>query len=116
MLDRSSFFSPLREANTKRQQEWDPDGQLTLAYRGNELAGEVGEACNKIKKLERERLGLRGTRTTLAEAAEELADVVICTDLIAMQLGIDLARAVQDKFNATSEKYGLETQLCLKFG
>jgi len=42
--------------------------------------------------------------------------VVICTDLIAMQLGIDLARAVQDKFNATSEKYGLETQLCLKFG
>jgi len=115
MLDKS-FLDPLRSANIARQAEWDPDSQLTLSYRGNELAGEVGEACNKIKKLERERMGLRGTRTTLAEAAEELADVVICTDLIAMQLGIDLARAIEEKFNATSEKYGLETQLCLKFG
>lgn len=101
----------LRIANRVREREWDPDGAITLAYRGNELAGEVGEACNIIKKLERERIGLRGTRATKADLAEELADVLICLDMIAMQAGIDLAGAVRDKFNDTSRKYGLTTRL-----
>jgi NTP pyrophosphatase (non-canonical NTP hydrolase) len=51
---------------------------LSLAYKGNELAGEAGEACNVIKKLERERLGMPGSRDTVAHLAEELADVIIC--------------------------------------
>ncbi|MDQ0314813.1 MazG-like family protein [Amorphus orientalis] len=102
----------LRSANETRQAEWDPDDRITLAYRGNEMAGEVGEACNVIKKLERERLGIAGSRATLAQLAEELADVVICADLIAMQAGIDLlGEAVPAKFNATSEKTGLRTRL-----
>jgi NTP pyrophosphatase (non-canonical NTP hydrolase) len=101
----------LRLANATRQREWDPDDSITLAYRGNELAGEVGEACNVVKKLERERLGVRGSRATAQQLAEELADVVICVDLIAMHVGIDLADAVRRKFNATSEKYGLRTLL-----
>lgn len=100
----------LRVANTARQREWDPSDAITLAYRGNELAGEVGEACNVIKKLERERLGIRGSRAGLDALAEELADVLICLDLIAMQAGIDLGDATMRKFNATSEKYGLETR------
>ena len=53
-------LADLRAANVTRQKEWDSLGQLTLAYRGNELAGEVGEACNVIKKLEREKLGIKG--------------------------------------------------------
>jgi NTP pyrophosphatase (non-canonical NTP hydrolase) len=101
----------LRSANAARQREWDSNNQITLAYRGNELAGEVGEACNVIKKLERERMGIRGSRDTLDHLAEELADVVICCDLIAMGAGIDLNAAVQAKFNATSEKVGLATRL-----
>lgn len=102
----------LRRANLARQQEWDPNDQITLAYRGNELAGEVGEACNVIKKIERERLGINGSRDTVAHLAEELADVVICADLIAMHEGIDLlGTAVPAKFNATSEKVGLKTRL-----
>lgn len=101
----------LRNANVVRQKEWDTDNRISLSYRGNELAGEVGEACNLIKKLERERLGIRGSQTTAEALAEELADVVICVDLIAMQEGIDLDKAIRDKFNATSEKYGLKTRL-----
>lgn len=103
------MLSILRQANERRQQEWDPTNAITVEYRGNELAGEVGEACNVIKKLARERLGIRGTRATKAQLAEELADVVICVDLIAMQMGIDLAHAVEEKFNATSAKYKLCT-------
>jgi NTP pyrophosphatase (non-canonical NTP hydrolase) len=101
----------LRNANLTRQREWDPADTITLAYRGNELAGEVGEACNIIKKLERARLGIRGSRATTEMLAEELADVVICLDLIAMQARIDLGAAVREKFNGTSEKYGLATRI-----
>lgn len=106
-----SEFSRLRAANRARQAEWDPSDDITLSYRGNELAGEVGEACNVIKKLERERLGIRGSRDTVEHLAEELADVIICVDLIAMAEGIDLDDAVARKFNATSEKVGLKTRL-----
>jgi NTP pyrophosphatase (non-canonical NTP hydrolase) len=100
----------LREANIVREQEWG-GGKLDMSFRGNELAGEVGEACNIIKKLERERLGIRGSRASVGQLAEELADVVICVDLIAMAVGLDLGVAVVEKFNKTSEKVGLATRL-----
>jgi NTP pyrophosphatase (non-canonical NTP hydrolase) len=111
MEQANKMLYQLRQANTVRQKEWDPTDAITLAFRGNELAGEVGEACNVIKKLERERIGLRGTRATAAQLAEELADIIICVDLIAMHAGIDLEQAVQQKFNETSAKYGLRTQI-----
>ncbi|ARQ01906.1 MazG-like family protein [Pseudorhodoplanes sinuspersici] len=79
-----SDFTTLRAANRARQHEWDKNGGISIEYRCNELAGEMGEACNVIKKLERERLGIRGSRATVGQLAEELADVVICVDLIAM--------------------------------
>lgn len=104
-------FDTLREANEHRQREWDRDNKITLAFRGNELGGECGEAQNVIKKLERERLGIRGSRATLDDLADELADVVICADLIAMQVGIDLKEAVRRKFNRTSEANNLRTRL-----
>lgn len=107
-------FKTLREANIQRQAEWDPTDKITLAFRGNELAGETGEACNIIKKLERERLGLLGSRATVQGLAEELADVIICADLIAMQLGIDLLGAeVPKKFNKTSQARGLVTRMLI---
>jgi hypothetical protein len=96
-------YLTLREANIARNKEWDTGNQLDGSFRGNELAGEVGEACNVIKKLERERMGIDGSRDT--------ADVVICSGLIAMHYAIDLDAAVARKFNATSEKVGLKTRL-----
>lgn len=105
------MLATLRQANAQRMKEWDPTNTITLAYKGNELAGEVGEACNIIKKLERERLGLRGSRATKHQLAEELADIIICVDLIAMQLDIALDYAVEQKFNATSDKYKLRTRI-----
>jgi hypothetical protein len=116
----------LRILNKQRQAEWDPSDQITLAYRGNELAGEVGEMLeraldllliastvgrisNVIKKLERERLGIRGSRTTPEQLGEEMADAIICLDLAAMHMGINLNDAVIKKFNATSDAMGLKT-------
>lgn len=106
-------LTALHAANKARQTEWCEGGapEPDLAFRGNELAGETGEACNVIKKLERERHGWRGSRATPEQLAEELADVVICADLCAVTAGIDLGAAVVAKFNATSEKVGLTTRL-----
>jgi NTP pyrophosphatase (non-canonical NTP hydrolase) len=105
------MLEALRIANVARHEEWDVDNQITLLYLGNELAGEIGEACNVIKKLERERMGIRGSRDTIEHLAEELADGIICIDLAAAYCGIDLSRAVRTKFNLTSAARGLKTRL-----
>lgn len=104
-------FKTLREANTARQAEWDPTSQITPPFRCTELAGEVGEACNVVKKLERERMGIRGSRDSVEHLAEELADIMICVDLIAMDYEIDLTAAIVEKFNSTSTKNHLTTML-----
>lgn len=104
----------LRAANVARDQEWNTGSErVSMTFRATELAGEVGEACNVIKKLERERIGLVGSRDTKEHLAEELADIVICTDLVAMDAGIELDAAIAAKFNATSEKNGLTTRLSI---
>ena len=103
----------LRAMNAKRQVEWGGGSasKFSLSFHGNELAGETGEACNVVKKLEREALGLPGSRATKEQLAEELADVVICADLVALTAGVDLYAAVPRKFNATSAKVGLTTKM-----
>ncbi|MBB2818967.1 UNVERIFIED_ORG: NTP pyrophosphatase (non-canonical NTP hydrolase) [Rhizobium esperanzae] len=108
-------FTDLRSANLARQKEWDADNQITgpvgRLWKANELAGECGEASNAVKKLVREEMGIRGSRDTVEHLAEELADVVICADLLAAEYGIDLNAATRSKFNATSENNGLRTRM-----
>lgn len=85
-----TVFDTLRAANAARQQEWDPTGfAKTRSWRFNELGGEVGEVCNILKKLHREACGVPGSRATKDQLAEELADVVICIDLAAMECLVD---------------------------
>lgn len=104
-------FAALRVANAARQKEWDPDARLGLLFFAVAMAGEAGEACNVVKKIERKRLGLPGSYATLDKLAEELADVVIYADLVAASVGLDLGAAVRSKFNATSKKLGMATYL-----
>lgn len=78
--------------------------ELSLSFRGNELAGEVGEACNVLKKLDRERLGLRGKRSTPDALADELADAIMCIGLIAMEFNFDLSARIITKFNEISDE------------
>jgi NTP pyrophosphatase (non-canonical NTP hydrolase) len=106
------MLDKLRVANNTRQVQWEnAQDKLSLSYLGNAIAGEVGEACNVIKKLEREQLGLRGSRASVADLADELADVIIYIDILASRCNIDLDEAIKSKFNKTSEKYGLGTRI-----
>jgi NTP pyrophosphatase (non-canonical NTP hydrolase) len=113
-------FTALRNTNKARRDEWAArDGStpwLSVDW-SNELAGETGEACNVVKKLRRIETGYRpdprgnGREELLAKLAEELGDVIICVDLLAMFYDIDLAAATINKFNRTSDEQGLETKL-----
>lgn len=104
-------FNQLRAANVERAKEWDPEDKLSRLFYAVALAGEVGEACNAVKKMEREEAQVAGSRTSLSELGKELADIVIYADILARKAGINLGQAVQDKFNETSRKYGMKTRI-----
>ena len=72
--------------------------------------GELGEAANIAKKLNRYRDGIRGNTRTKEELqqdlADEIADVFIYLDLLAQSENICLEEAILHKFNETSNKIG----------
>ena len=109
-------YSSLREANHARELERDPEGRITAMYRACELGGEIAEFRNCIKhgeKARREELGLPGSRATIRQLADELADVWIACDLLAAHYKISLPEAVERKWNADSRKLKLKTTLRL---
>lgn len=74
--------------------------------------GELGEAANIAKKLNRVRDGIPGNKETpdelRAALADEIADTFIYLDLLAQSQGIDLEEAVLRKFEKTSAKIGYD--------
>lgn len=70
--------------------------------------GELGEAANIVKKLNRMRDQIRGNikgeelTRLLLELRRELADVYIYLDLMAAAAGVDLSIAVVEVFNKKS--------------
>jgi NTP pyrophosphatase (non-canonical NTP hydrolase) len=77
--------------------------------------GELGEAANIAKKLNRVRDGIPGNKETpdelQAALGEEIADAFIYLDLLAQRAGVDLEAAVIAKFNKTSAKIGYDNVL-----
>lgn len=108
---KNGFLNRLRAANVERQVAWDPEKKLDASYKANEMQEEAGEAGGVVKKLERERLGLPGSRKTVQDLADELGDVIITADLVANHYGIDLQKAATDKFNKTSRDMGFSVLL-----
>jgi NTP pyrophosphatase (non-canonical NTP hydrolase) len=80
-------FAHLREQNLPRCRRWHPEGTPPWSHDDWLLAlgGEVGEALNVVKKLNRDRDGLAGnTRSRpelIADLGSELADVIIYLDI-----------------------------------
>lgn len=110
-------FAQLREANLSRCSRWHPRGlsEWSLSDWAVATAGEMGEALNVVKKLNRERDGIAGNTASEGELrkqlADEIADVAIYLDIMAASEGIDLAGAIAAKFNRTSEKVGFPERL-----
>lgn len=116
-------FAQLREVNATRCQRWHKGGieEWSVTDWAMAVAGEMGEACNAIKKLRRieceaQNINDPGRQLTkrddaIAVIGEELADTLIYLDLLAFRLGIDLADVTVRKFNATSVRYGFPERL-----
>lgn len=110
-------FEMLRASNVTRCVRWHPKGinSWSLSDWAVAMAGEAGEACNVIKKLNRERDGLGGNSVSeqqLRDAlGDEIADTLIYLDLLAAAAGIDLAEAVKRKFNAVSVRMSFPERL-----
>ena len=84
-----------------------------LTYWTTALAGEVGELCNMIKKIQRvEKGGVDGGSSYMARditkdmLKEEIGGIAIYLDLLASLLEIDLEDAIIDTFNNKSAKQG----------
>src|SRR3989304_2202578 len=99
----SLTFGQLREANRQRWQEvFAHTLDWTATDFGTALAGEIGEACNILKKLRRGELSSQETSDAICSLGYELADAVTYIDLLAQKHGIDLGQAVAHKFNMVS--------------
>ena len=76
------------------------------------MVGEVGEAANVVKKLNRVRDGIPGNVETpqalTSQLGEELADVYIYLDLLCQSIGVNLADEIEEKFQKTSRKIGYQ--------
>lgn len=107
-------FKEFAQANGDRMRQWhEGDGEpWTGADWGNAAAGEMGEACNVVKKLRRIETGVALGRDDPARdelrrmLADELADTIAYLDLLAQHYGINLGVAVADKFNRVSDREG----------
>lgn len=112
-------FATLKQANASRCGRWHHNGisDWTLSDWAVATAGELGEAMNVIKKLNRERDQIKGNSLTVDELrqalADELADTAIYLDILANAAGVDLGAAIVAKFNRTSEKNGFPERLAL---
>lgn len=105
----------LRQANRARQEFWGGSSNWTLADWSNALAGEVGEACNVVKKIRRPQLGTIGNDADAPryfhQLEAELGDVLIYLDLLADAAGLDLSICVSRAFNEKSEKLNMPVRL-----
>lgn len=76
------------------------------------VTGELGEAANIVKKLNRVRDGIPGNKETEAELRtklrNEIADTFIYLDLMAQSAGFHIEEAVIEKFNAKSRELGYD--------
>lgn len=110
-MDNTPFLERLRNANRKRQKEWDPDQKLNVLFHALEHVCEAGELGNKVKKLYRNNIGIQGSSVDVKEIEEEIADVLITLSKLSDMLDIDLEKVTIEKFNSTSEKQGFSIKL-----
>lgn len=74
------------------------------------MIGELGEAANIAKKLNRVRDGIPGNKETAdelrAKLRRELGDAFVYLDLTAQALGFRIGDAARDVFNSKSKEIG----------
>lgn len=107
-------FMAFSEANRRRCESPDGFNHKLADWSDSDwmtaIVGEVGEAANIVKKLNRHRDGIPGNKQSkeqLAEALQrEIADIFVYLDLFCQARGFYLIDVVIDVFNAKSREIG----------
>ena len=108
-VEKNLSFVSFRRVNLERAKCFPSACQgWILAQWSNACLGELGEAANIIKKLDRGDFTLDDVRQDLAD---ELSDAFTYLDHLAFHAGIDLGEAVAHKFNVVSARRGLPHRL-----
>lgn len=80
-----------------------PVDDWSLPQYGNAIAGEVGELCNIIKKMDR--LNVPGdSELSTEDIGKELADIICYACLIASRADLNLEDCIKQKFNEVSKR------------
>jgi NTP pyrophosphatase (non-canonical NTP hydrolase) len=101
-------FKALAEVNITRCRRWHDPLAWAPSMWACAAAGEMGEACNAIKKLHRHDEGIQQNATSpdrarlIQNCATEIGDTVVYLDLLAQRLGLSLEDCVRDTFNRIS--------------
>lgn len=90
-------------------------GSWSLSDWMTAVLGELGEAANVAKKLNRVRDGVIGNKETpdelRAKLRSEIADTFIYLDLLSQSQGFHLVDAVLETFDAKSARIGYPVQI-----
>lgn len=93
-----------------------PLNSWTLSDWMTATMGELGEAANIVKKMNRHRDGIKEStslKVLRQQLADELADAEIYMDLLFQAAGIDREKAIAEKFQKTSDKIGYRESVCM---
>lgn len=117
-----NVLNELKKVNEKRSEKGFNVKLLDwkLSQWSNAVAGEVGELCNIIKKVERGDYHERpknqsenkdfnnayAAKDYRADIGKEVADIVIYLDLLCKRENLDLGAEIVKKFNEVSERVG----------
>lgn len=115
MLD----FTDFQDANEKRciegfkhrLEDW------SLMEWGAATAGEIGEACNKAKKVKRELQNIKGNKpgenrfNLKDDMAKEIADGIVYSFLWLSAAGYNVEEIVREVFNKKSDEIGSDIKL-----
>jgi|SRR6185312_4745003 len=92
-------------------------GDWSLLEWGGACAGEIGEACNKAKKLKRFDGGIRGNKEHETygdlkdELAREIADGMIYAFLWLSAAGYNAEELIRETFNKKSDEIGSDIKV-----
>jgi NTP pyrophosphatase (non-canonical NTP hydrolase) len=114
-------FEEISQINRDRSKQWHSTGSAgesnwSVSDWGVAMAGEAGEVCDAIKKLNRRRDGItmgvtRSQEELTIDIGKEIADTFLYLDLLAERLGLNMEDCIVQKFNEVSDKYGFPQKL-----
>lgn len=117
MTSTNLTFARVSEINIERCNHWHNLEDWDASQWGVAFAGEAGEVCNAIKKLNRLDMGIQqnavsASREELIKAiALEIGDTYLYMDLLCQRLGINIEFAIIDTFNRVSKRENMVERL-----